>query len=591
MDLICYNINVMKKGVLFSILFIIILGFAAYSNSFNGKFIWDDNALIRDNLYLRSWAGAARFFTKDTAAGGTDKLYPYRPIQMLSYAIDYSIWKLNTFGYHLVNVILHILVALSIYWLVGILFKDRLISFLTSVFFAVHPIHTEAVSYISGRADPLAALFMILCVIFYIKISDSKASYYLVPEVICYALALLSRENSLILPLLLLLYHYISGKRIRLKALTPILAITAIYIVIRFTVLKPPAGSLSAATLLQRLPGFFAALAQYLKLTAFPFDLHMEYGPALFSFSHPQVAAGIFLFTVMIASAIANAKNNKLIFFSISWFFITLLPQSNLYPVNAYMAEHWLYLPSMGLFLLFAGGMSRLFKIRELRISAAVFTAMLLGFYTYVTIGQNDYWREPIHFYERTIRFAPDSKSAYSNLAVLYNNMGRKDIAIALYSKALAIDPSAPAPCNNLAKILGEMGRKEDALALFKRAIARNPKYAIAHNNLGNLYSDMGRSDEAIKAYRKALEIDPDMALAYNNLANQYNALGRKAEALELYEKSIAIDPGFAIAYNNMASVYYDTGDKDKARAMLEKAISLDPNLATARKNLEKMDE
>lgn len=578
----------MKKGLLYPII-IILLGILAYSNSLNGKFIWDDITLIRDNLYLRHWTGVARFFIKDTTEGGTDKLYPYRPLQMASYALEYSIWRLNVLGYHAVNMVLHILTALCVYWLLNILFKDYLVCFLTGAFFVLHPIHTEAVSYISGRADPLAALFLLLCIISYIKMTDSRNVYYMILTIVFYVLALLSRENSLILPFLLLIYHYVFGKKIKLKPFLAILIITLIYLVSRLSFLEPPVSPFAATTILQRIPGFFAAISQYLRLMAFPFDLHMEYGKILFRLTDPRVAAGMLLSLILTAGLIIYGKRNKLISFSILWFFTTLLPQSNLYPLNSYMAEHWLYLPSIGLFLLLAEGIGRVVSNNRFRLSAMLFTASLLIFYAYATIRQNNYWREPAQFYERTIKYVPESKSAYSNLAVIYNAAGKKKEALALYSKALAIDPDDPIACNNAAKLLGESGNVAEALVLFNRAIASNPKYAIAHNNLGNLYDMIGKREEAVKAYNKAIEIDPDMPLAYNNLANQYNTLGKKKEALSLYNKALALDPSFAAVYNNMAAVYYDLGERDKARGMLEKALSLDPTLNMARENLKKI--
>ena len=157
------------KKISISIVLIVLIGLAVYSNSLKGQFLWDDEGLIQYNPHIKNWGYLSKIFISNLRAGAGDSTNFYRPVQVFTYLIDYSLWKLNVIGYHMTNVLLHILVALSIYWLIQILFGDRILSLLTALFFVVHPIHTEAITYISGRADPLAALFILLCFIFYKK--------------------------------------------------------------------------------------------------------------------------------------------------------------------------------------------------------------------------------------------------------------------------------------------------------------------------------------------------------------------------------------------------------------------------------------
>jgi len=145
-----------KMHIFFSVLLIIILGFAIYGNSLYGQFIWDDKYLIEKNITITNWSNLPRIFTEDIVSGAGRRSQSYRPFQMLTYMIDFSLWKSDVRGYHLTNVLLHILVALGIYGLIITIFKDNLLSLLTGIFFVVHPIHTEAVTYVSGRADSLA---------------------------------------------------------------------------------------------------------------------------------------------------------------------------------------------------------------------------------------------------------------------------------------------------------------------------------------------------------------------------------------------------------------------------------------------------
>ncbi|MDB4349807.1 tetratricopeptide repeat protein, partial [Omnitrophica bacterium] len=479
-----------KKGLFVSLALIIILGLAIYANSLGGQFIWDDELLVRDNAYIRDWTNMRNIFTKDIGSGAGRAFKPYRPLQIFTYAIDYSLWGPGVRGYHLTNAILHILVALALYWFINTLYADRLISLFTSIFYLVHPVHVEAVSFISGRADPLAALFMLLCFIFYIKHIDSKRISLYLCMAASYILAVFSRESSLILPLLLLLYHYAFKKRINLKGFLSLVGIAILFILVRYNIFKcavfPEAGT---STVLQRVPGFFAALTEYIRILFLPLNLHTGYGDRLFNLLNPKAIIGViilaFLSLYLFYAAGTKKRDPKdMIFFGVSWFLITLLPQSNLYYISAYMAEHWLYIPSIGFFLILARFLSRACRIEKLKVLTAVFIIGLLGFYSYLTIKQNDYWREPIAFYERTLRYAPDNPKLCINLGNLYRNTGRK----------------------------------EEAEFLFERAIEINPHDAIAHNNLGNIYSELGKNTAAIASYNKAIAIDPRYAKAHHSL-------------------------------------------------------------------------
>ncbi|MGD9015558.1 MAG: tetratricopeptide repeat protein, partial [Candidatus Omnitrophota bacterium] len=519
------------------------------------------------------------------------KYNSYRPLQMLSCMLDYSLWKLDVRGYHLSNILLHILATLSIYWLVNILYNDRFISLVTSSLFIVHPIHTEAISYISGRSDPLSLLFMLLCFVFYIKgVNVNKARFYIL-SLFSYALALLSRENSLILPILLLLYHYSFKKRIKPTQFLSILSLGLVYIVLRITLLKSILPHISSCnSVFDRLPGFFVAIASYLKLLLFPFNLHMEYAHQSFNFTNPKAILGAIILISLLVYAFRKKQTNQLAFFSISWFFITLLPVSNLYPINAYMAEHWLYLPSIGFFLLSAKSLGNMYKSRKLRMLTTALTIGILVFYAQLTIIQNIYWREPVAFYERALRYVSHSPKLYNNLGNVYCALNRKEEAIATYKKAIKVKPDNAGTYNNLGFLYNAMNKHNQAITSYKKAIEINPGFVQAYYNLGNAYYDMNNNEEAIASYKRAISINPDFADAYNNLGNVYRAIDKNKEAIEAYKKAIAINPDFAMAYYNLGNLYAAIDKHKEAIASYQKAIKkvieLKPDHAEAYYNL-----
>lgn len=568
--------SVNKKVIILSIALIIILGLAVYANSLGGKFLWDDSNLIVNNVYIGNWSNLPKFLVNTIGYGAGVKSNSYRPFQMFTYFFDYSCWKLNPFGYHITNVILHILAALALYWLINTLFGNSALSLFTAALFAVHPVNTEAVSYISGRADPLAAVFILLSFVFYVKqyVRDDIKGCFLC--VLSYLFALFSKENSLILPLLLLLYHSAFRVRPKIKALLPILIVTLGYIFLRATVLNfAEFNEGFQGALFERIPGFFAAITTYLRLLILPIDLHMEYTYKLFSFTDPRVLFGAAASVVLVVYALMNKRKHDLIFFSVFWFFITLLPQSNLYPTNAYLAEHWLYLPSIGFFLILAKviyGSSERLNIRYAGIAAML---VLISFYSYLTIRQNYYWKEPVAFYERTLRYAPDSKRLCNDLGTAYFFNGKYEKAAELFKRSIEIDPSGASSYNNLGGVYNKLGKNEEAVVLFKKATELSPDLTDAYFNLANTYQSLKDHNEAIAFYKKTIGINPAYAKAYNNLGVSYMEIGDVQQAIEVYKKAIEISPDFGAVHNNLAAAYSQIGEYRLAIKHCDTALAL----------------
>lgn len=363
--------------------------------------------------------------------------------------------------------------------------------------------------------------------------------YFLI--MLTYILALLSKEYSLILPALIVLYHFTFKKRHDLRMFLPILGVTFVYIVFRMAISGPLADNIwNITTFCQRLPGFFVAITEYIRIIFLPFNLHMEYGNRLFTFSDPRATAGIIIVLSLGAYALIK-RNDKIAFFSIFWFFIALLPLSNLYPLNAYMAEHWLYFPSMGIFLFLSEKLYLAYGIKRLRLAMIFLTLGALTFYSNLTIRQNTYWRDPVTFYERTLRYAPDSARLYNNFGAEYRGMGRNEEAIKLCKKAVQIDSN----------------------------------YASAYYNLGLSYADIGDSENAIAAYKKAIELNPANASCYNELGVEYGILGRRKEAIGMFKRAIKVNPGYSLAHVNLSFAYYHEKQYNLAIGHCDNAISL----------------
>jgi len=583
-----------RKFIAISVSFITLLGLAVYFNSLNGEFIWDDLAFVERNEFIKDWGNASKLFSKDASKslspdGGGVKYNFYRPLHILTLMADYSLWGLNTFGYHLTNAIFHILAALLIFWFITILFDDWILSFIAASLFLVHPIHVEAVAFISGRADPLSLIFVLLSIIFYIKTCDNKNYPFLIFSLLSFILAILSRENSVILPLVLLIYHYSFRKRIKPLPFISISAIALLYLIFRLSMAKELlAGenipSLSGA--IGRVPGFFVALFNYLRILLIPLGLHMEYGNPLFAFTEPRAIIGGVVFVILIIYTIRKREKRGIVFFSITWFFICLMPSANILPIGAYMAEHWLYLPSIGFFLLIAKGLARLYESKSYRALGAGILILLLAFYSFLTVRQNIYWNKLIPFYERTLAFNPESPRLLNNLAVAYHDNKEYDKAIRTYKKAINIDPRYFETFCNLGTVYHDAKEYRKSEEAYKREIAINPDYPKVYNNLGALYNDLGRFSEAIEAYKTAIELKPGQMEMYFNLALAYQNTGKYKEAIQAYKKAIEIDPDFANAHHDLGVTYHKAGKHNEAVRAYKEAIKKNPNEAEMYSNL-----
>ncbi len=611
-----------KRKLGWAVALIVCVGVVVYANALKGGFLWDDSHLVEENRFIRNGSNIPQILTKDVGAGADSAYRFYRPVQILTYLVDHSIWRLNPAGYHLGNILWHILAALALFWLVLVLFKDHLLACVTALLFVAHPVHTEAVTYISGRADPLSTFFVLLTFVFYIKAADTRKISLLLAAVLSYAAALLSKENALIMVPLVLLYHYTFRRKIYKPGVVFLTVLAVAYVVLRFTLLKYMlAHAVAPSSLLQRLPGFLEAWASYLRLLLVPVRLHMEYGVGESSFVHPRVILGLFVLSALLFVIFREKEKRSLVFFSSCWFFLTLLPVSNLYPINAYMAEHWLYLPSIGFFLLVAKVFSSGLRRERTKVPALIGLLLLTGLWGALTVRQNATWLRPIPFYKRLLRYAPQSSRLHNALGLAYNKMGDYEKGVSYLERAVELGAGASTrdaanACNNLAYAYDKLGRDREAAQAAERALALDATYVKAYNNLavsyirlgkykeaaeacrravalkpgypeilntlGAAYMHLERYDEALETYRKVIEIDPDYAEVYSNAGLALQRMGRAREAIPWHEKAIELQPGYADAYSNLVDAYEALGEADRARAARDRFLALDPKYARA---------
>jgi len=513
-----------------------VLALVVYSPALKGPFLWDDEHLVEDNSYLRSWGSIPKILSTDIGSGAGRQYDFWRPAQILTYLFDSTFWKSDPFGFHLSNVLLHVLAACALFWFAWLVFADRRLAAASALLFVVHPVHTEAVSYISGRADPLLLLFFLLSFCFLIKDAVRPRLSFLVLCLGAYALALMSRESALLLPVLIIVYHVTLKKPVLGRAFSGVLVVSILYILLRATALRSvwPSEPMAGFTLAQRLPGGMAALAGYLRVLIFPVGLHMEYGNRLFAWTDGRVLLGLVILGVL-SAALFHKRVPVGTRFGCAWFLAALLPFLNiLSPLNAYMAEHWLYLPSVGLFLLAGGWVSRRYERAPALFGAAV--ALLVLLWGASSFYHNRFWADPVALFERINTLAPESTRARVSLAVTYLAEKRLAEAEALLVGALEKDPKNYVAYNVLGSVYYQMNRKNDAEAAWRHGLAVEGRFAEFYSNLGVLEAQKGDLEEAIFFFKEAIKRNPVNPDSYKNAAVAcYNA-GRYQEALRYWD-------------------------------------------------------
>ncbi len=596
---------------IFVIITIIILTALSYINTLNNSFVYDDNTYVVENRQIRSILNIPKAFISSYPPDSKEQGL-YRPLVTVSYIIDYAIWGLNPKGFHLTNLILHIIVSIIVYFLALQLIKTPWPSAIVGIVFALHPVHTEAVTWVVGRAEVMGGLFYFLSFLLYIKAEESASfkNRLFIFSNISYFFALLSKEIAITLPLLLFAYDYYFGLKTpspqpspqrgegvkrSLKHFLPFIIITLIYIAIRYAVLSAfgPQKDLSFtpdAGLYERFFTITVVIGYYIRLLFLPFNLTVDYVfPKIVSLNLPVlIYGGIFIFSLIIM--LISYKRSRRFSFAILLFFITLLPVTNIIPIGELIAERFLYIPLISFSLLIGAGTDYFFNRFQLRLArgaGALFLAVLLAFYSLLTISRNYDWKDAFTLWKATIYTMPASSVAHNNLGVEYSKREQYVDAIVEYKKAIELSPAYSHALTNLGDAYLKTGLTDEAIDFYKKAIKAEPDFATAYNNLGYAYFEKGLYKEALIEYRKAVELNSKDPLFYNNMGNLYASMKRFDDAVNEYKKALAIESKDANAYNNLGLVYAQQGMFDEAEAEVRKALAIDPENVLAKKNLE----
>jgi tetratricopeptide (TPR) repeat protein len=541
-------VNIYKFSKLKLFLFLFFISLILYANSLSGDFILDDKLIIVDNGLIKHIRTIPMLFiTQAFEQPGNLNLYEgayryYRPLMTLSFAMDYSIWKLNTAGYHLTNIAVHSLNAFLVYCLIYGLFINFPLALLSSILFCVHPIHSQSVSYITNRSELLVSLFTLMPLVFYIRYAKSRSIALFFISVFSFMCALLSREAGFLIfvPVFITLIGIksrIPRQDIFLHAGT-FTAILAIYIISRLTILVPlQILPDSAFSFFADILNFLRVLMGYSRLLILPFNLHILRTIApIASFRLPEIVTPlIFLIFLVIALIVLIKQRKFILLFGVSWFILTLLYLIRfMYKVSGLisMEEQWVYLASIGFFVLLA---TLILSIKRQRLIIAL-SSFIIAIYGILTFLNNSHWKDEINSYRYNLRFLKPG----ADFVLRFN------LANALYKKQLY----------------------SEAVKELNSMLSVNPDNWMAYIFLGDILRETKNYAEAKAAYQNAVKIDYFCWQANRKLKSLAQERG------EVYKEEI--EPALSPLESRIIS-YIRMGDFGEALGTLEKALAASP--------------
>ena len=467
----------------------------------------------------------------------------YIPLTFVSYQIDYLVGGLNPSIFHLSNILIHSLNSILIFWIFFRITKHRTAAFFASLIFAIHPINTESVVWISARKDLLSTFFFLLTFSSYLAYSRAKDKRYYLLSMIIFVLALLSKVMVVTLPAILIIYDYLIDNRRGIKKIIieklPFIILSIIFIIIALGGKERVVSVLSIQEM--------AMLASkstlfYVQKIFIPVGLTIIYpfNEAITIGTFFPYIIGILL---MIGGGIFAIKKSPLIAFGLLWFALTLVPTfSNASKAGFifFAVDRYAYVPSIGIFLIVAFVFSKLNCKSKILIGSLVSISLVLGL---LSISQTRTWVDSEHLYNHAIDVYPESVPARASLT----------------------------------RILRESGEYEEAFAVLKEGLPFED-HPVMHLGAGYIYARVGQVPEARNQFVLARKMDMESAEPVFSLGSLEEQIGNTSLAQKYYKEAIDLDPSYVIARVKLASILYDSGNLLDAKEQIELALEWNSN-------------
>jgi len=596
------------KIIVAIILTVIVAG--VYANALKNDFTtWDDLAVYGDTL-IRSprWEAVKTIFTFHRAS-------TYQPIRRVSFMLDYLFCQRNPLCYHFFNVLYYLFGLFFLY-----LFSEKLLSFLTSwnvqrrclaalfstIIFAVHPVHVEAVTWISGRKEVLLGWFFFAALYFYLlgRERGKHAFTMYVLSLLAFIFAVLSKPSAVVFPAILLLFE-ICYQPEHLKKflvwLMPFILLSGIAVFILMTVMHQAGGikPYRGGTFCTNFLVSFYIILYYIKLCIATINFSAAY--TIWLPENPYsiwTIAAVLANLILFAWAIVKFKKRPLIPFLIFWFYIQLLPYANIIPISTILADRYVFLASfaytlpVGLFFTwFMFIQNRRVTQEFFKVLAVAIFVLLTAGYSYMTIKQNRVWRNTRTLWMDAYEKYPHAPSAQHGAALVFMKMGQYEIAKSILKETVQIQPYDYLAHNNLGICYFHLKDYASALREYKKALYYDPHNVKAKINITMLLTVMKQYEAAEKIYTELLKINPANSNWHFRAAYNYYRWGKYDQALKELETCIKLTPQVMNPYETMAMIYYENLHQPaKAIQMLREGLKNAPKskrISSVKKRLE----
>jgi tetratricopeptide (TPR) repeat protein len=565
----------------------VIITFIAFSPILQAGFTnWDDQIMVTQNEKITSLSphNTVAMFT-------TFHERLYHPLVLISYAKDYHFFGMSPTAFHATSLLLHLANTALVFWFIWLLSASSLIAFAVSLLFGIHPMHVESVAWISERKDVLYTLFFMASLISYVIYVKTKDFLYHLIALSFFVLSLLSKSMAMTLPLILIIIDLYLGRKIDKKSLSDkafFFILAVIFGII--TILGHYEPSVHGRE-------FSFSLFSNLMLAcqSYIFYLIKFIAPVKLSCLYPMPdqikdIPGIFftlspLILLAFAYIVFVLRRSKIILFGSLFFFISLLPVSQILPVGLKVpADRYTYVPYIGLFFILMSGLNWLWRKKEkhLKFTAAFLISFIISLSFFLTFQRVQVWHDSKTLWKSTLK-------NYDNLPIAYYNLAEEyflrdwdlDNSIPYFTKAIEADPKYAEAYINRGLVYFYKGDPKRALKDYAEAEKYRPDMYELHINKGNAYNMLGQKEKAFDSYNASLKLKRT-AEGFYNRGNMYLSTGKRDKAIEDFTSAIAIKAGYSDAYNNRGNAYYETNKMDLAFADFSQAISINPKATNA---------
>lgn len=569
-----------------------------YANTLFNGFVFDDTEQVLDNPYVQSFRYIRQIFTSGVWSfnGPVNSNY-YRPMMSLGFLVSYKLFGRVPFGFHLINVALHLGVICALFILTERMFRERGLAFWTTVIFALHPIHTESVAWISGITDLELTFFYLLTFFLFLQVArpaGQASRRTRLAMLASFALAALSKEPALTLPLLATIYeHFFREDRRETTWLQKMARYdllwfaAAVYLLVRIRLLGAFAPGRNPETLtpIQTALSAMALFGLYLGKLLYPVHLCAWYvfhkSTSLLDW---RVLVGGGGLLACIALFIIVWRRARPLAFGLVWLLITLLPVMNANWVGqSAFAERYLYLPSIGFCWLLAGGGLRLWKcLSHFRVAYRNSFAVCLGVLGVLCsvriVTRNRQWHDNLTFYVRTLAASPDAYYLRNNLGSVYAELGRDKDAEREWREVLRTHPDHAIALGNLGMLYADHGLRQLGAEYVERGVKAQPWLPEDHIKLGFIYTDMDQLVKAEAQFRAAIAAAPYSTRGYVGLAYFYSHKHDDAQEERTLLLAESVNPSDSHVRSTLGSFYAKKGRKAEARREYGAALKLDPS-------------